>query len=270
MEHSSEQSFKSPTTKFKRIKLSDQVAEDLRRWIARDRMKPGDRLPNERALMDHYGCSKGTIREALKALEVEGLIAMLSGPNGGPEIQPASMDVVMQQLRQYLHFQTLNFKDVYELRKSLEVTLSLNVVGKLTDEHYFRLQENINVCINASKKHNREIGRSAETQFHDILCEASDNALLVFMCRFLNNLLRDLVSYRSDSLTEHEEFGEHNIESHQALLIALKAQDRQAVIQIMEEHMCCAENFMRRLDAAFQSDLLSRTGERGDGEPTSR
>lgn len=262
MDQTSEFPTKAPPSKFKRIKLSDQVAEDLRRWVARERMEPGDRLPNERALMDHYGCSKGTIREALKALEVEGLIAMLSGPNGGPEIQPASMDVVMQQLRQYLHFQTLNFKDVYELRKSLEVTLALNVVGKLTDDHYHRLEENIQVCIKANNSRDRQVGRSAETEFHDILCEASDNALLVFMCRFLNNLLRDLVSYRSESLKEHEEFGDHNIESHQALLKALRAQDRHAVIHIMEDHMCCAESFMRRLDASFQVDLLSRTNER--------
>ena len=52
-----------------RIKLSDQIAEDLRRRIARDGLGPGDRLPHERALMEHYGCSKGSIREALKALE---------------------------------------------------------------------------------------------------------------------------------------------------------------------------------------------------------
>lgn len=249
-------------SKVKRIKLSDQIAEDLRRWIARDRMRPGDRLPNERALMDHYGCSKGTIREALKALEVEGLIAMLSGPNGGPEIQPASIDVVMLQLRQYLHFETVNFKDVYELRKSLEVTLALNVVGKLTEKHYQRLEDNINTCITANKNRDRPLGRSVETEFHDILCEASDNSLLVFMCRFLNSLLRDLVNYRSESLHEHEQFGEHNIQSHQDLLKALRSQDRKAVTDIMEHHMCCAENFMRRLDASFQLDLLSRTAER--------
>lgn len=245
--------------RFKRIKLSDQVAEDLRRKIAHEKMVPGDRLPHEKALMEHYGCSKGTIREALKALEVEGLIAMQSGPNGGPEIQPASLEIVMQQLRQYLHFQTLTFKDVYELRKSLEVILALNVVGKLTEDDYRKLETNIATCVEAGKSNNRPLGRSAETEFHDILCDASDNPLLVFICRFLNSLLRDLVSYSSDSLTEHEQFGDHNISSHIELLEAFKKQDKDAVTRIMKEHMCCAEDFMCRLDAAFNSDLLSRT-----------
>ncbi len=100
--------------------------------------------------------------------------------------------------------------------------------------------------------------RRAETEFHDILCEASDNVILVFMCRFLNSMLRDLVSYRSESMREHEIFGEANIESHRQLLAAFRAEDGDAAARIMHEHMCCAESYMRRLDASFRSDLLSR------------
>lgn len=244
--------------KLARIKLSDQIAEDLRRRIARDGLHPGDRLPHERALMEHYGCSKGTMREALKALEVEGLVRMLSGPNGGPEIQSASIDIVTQQLRQYLHFQKLDFAQVYELRKSLEVILARNVIGKLTEDHLNRLDENIRLCEQASATQNRAEGRLVETEFHDILCEASDNVMLVFMCRFLNSMLRDLVSYRSDSMHEHEHFGDANIASHMALMTAFRAKDGDAAARVMHEHMCCAEGYMRRLDASFRSDLLSR------------
>ena len=129
--------------KLNRIKLSDQIAEDLRVRIARDGLQPGDRLPHERALMEYYGCSKGTMREALKALEVEGLVRMLSGPNGGPEIQSTSSDTVTQQLRQYLHFQKVDFTQVYELRRPLEVILVRDVIGRLTQAQIARLEENI-------------------------------------------------------------------------------------------------------------------------------
>ena len=245
--------------KLARIKLSDQVAEDIRRRIAREGLTPGDRLPNERALMEHYGCSKGTIREALKALEVEGMVRMLSGPNGGPEIQDASIDIATQHLRQYLHFQKLDFAHVYELRQSLEVSLARNVIGKLTEEHFRRLEENIRLCEEANAIQDRAVVRRVETEFHDILCDASDNVILVFFCRFLNSMLRDLVSYRSESMQEHEVFGEENIASHKQLLVALRAEDSDAVAEIMREHMCCAESYMRRLDASFRSDLLSRS-----------
>jgi len=241
-----------------RIKLSDQIAEGLRQWIARENLRPGDMLPNERALMERYGCSKGTIREALKALEVEGLLRMVSGPNGGPEVQAASIDVVTQQVRQYLHFQKVGFHEVYQLRRGLEVILVENIVGKLTEDQFRRLEENIRACEEASARGDWSEGRRVETEFHDILCEASDNFLLVFMCRFLNGMLRDLVKFRSDSMREHKAFGEHNIDSHKELVAALRAGDAQTAAIAMRRHMCSAEEFMARLDASFQSDLLSR------------
>lgn len=241
-----------------RIKLSDQIAEDIRRQIARESLQPGERLANERALMERYGCSKGTIREALKALEVEGLVRMVSGPNGGPEVQSSSIDIVMQQLRQYLHFQTVEFSHVYELRKVLEVVLVENVIGRLTPDHFERLEENIRMCEEANQRKARALVRGAETEFHDILCEASDNVILVFMCRFLNAMLRDLVNFRSSSMREHELFGQSNVESHKQLLVALRAQDMKQAAKVMHTHMCCAEDYMTRLDASFRSDLLSR------------
>ncbi|MDF9789466.1 UNVERIFIED_ORG: GntR family transcriptional repressor for pyruvate dehydrogenase complex [Methylobacterium sp. SuP10 SLI 274] len=241
----------------RRIKLSDQIAEDLCRRIARDRLLPGDRLPNERALMQHYSCAKGTIREALKALEVQGLVAMQSGPNGGAEIRPISTDAAAQQLRRFFHFQELDFAHVYALRRSLEVALSISVIGRLKPHDFQRLEANIAECEAANTSGQRRIGRIIEVDFHDMLCDASDNHLLVFMCRFLNSLLRDLVEFRSESLVEHEAFGSHNVASHRALVTALRAEDADAVSVEMHKHMCCAEHFMQRLDAKFREDLLS-------------
>ncbi|MFC5486555.1 FadR/GntR family transcriptional regulator [Microvirga aerilata] len=240
-----------------RAKLSDQIADDLRHWIARERLKPGDRLPNEKALIQHYGCAKGTLREALKGLEVQGLVKMQTGPNGGAEIQLVSIEAAMQQLRSYLHFQVLDFEQIYVVRRTLEVALAESVVGRLTEDQFTRLETNIHECIEARYRGDRTTGRRLEIEFHDILCESSNNPLLAFMCRFLNGLLRDLVEFRSDCYDEHEAFGQHNVGSHRELVAAFRAKDRRAVSRIMREHMCCAESFMKRLDAAFRSDLLS-------------
>ncbi|TMV60630.1 FadR family transcriptional regulator [Thioclava sp. BHET1] len=247
---------KPGTGRLARIKLSDQITEDIRRRISHEGLHPGDRLPNERALMEYYGCSKGTIREALKALEVEGLVRMVSGPNGGPEVQAASIDIVTQQLRRFLHFQKLDFSQVYELRQTLEVVLARNVTGRLTEDHLRRLAENIEICEAANIAQDRARGRAAETEFHDILCEASDNVMLIFMCRFLNSMLRDLVSYRSEAMVEHEHFGAHNVDAHRALLAAFRARDAEAAAKIMGAHMACAAGFMGKLDASFHMDRL--------------
>lgn len=244
---------------FKRRKISDMVAEDLRRWIAEENLQPGDRLPNEKSMLEHYSCSKGTIREALKSLEVQGLVKMCTGPNGGPEVCTVSPEVIMQQLRTFLHFQSLDFEQIYTLRQGLEVMLAKNVVDKLAAEHLTQLQDNIDTYERYRDQGDRISARRTELAFHDILTNVCDNPILAFICRFINGLLRDLVEYRSDQYDEHEAFGSHNIDSHRQILDAYRRQDGAAVEKIMSEHMHCAASFMQRLDAQFSKDLLSES-----------
>lgn len=72
----------TPTPR-RRQKLAELISDDIKRWIATEGMTEGDRLPNEKTLMELYGCAKGTVREALKILEVEGLVTLKTGPGGG-------------------------------------------------------------------------------------------------------------------------------------------------------------------------------------------
>ena len=165
---------KTTPTNFRRRKISDMVADDLRRWIAQENLQPGDRLPNERALLEHYNCSKGTIREALKSLEVQGLVKMVTGPNGGPEVCTVSLDVIMQQLRTFLHFQKFDFQQVYSLRQSLEVMLAKSVVGRLHEQHLTKLQSNITEYELLRAQGDRQGARRTELEFHDILTQLLD------------------------------------------------------------------------------------------------
>ena len=198
--------------------------------------------------MQHYGCAKGTIREALKALEIQGFIKMRTGPNGGAEIQPVALDRVLEQLRAFVHFQTINFRHVYDLRQSLEVRLVENIVGRITDAQFQRLEANIEECVLLQENGEYALGRRVEIGFHDILTESCDNPILVVVCRFLNDLLRDLVAMRTNQYSEHRDFGQHNICSHKNLLKALRANDRDLVLVEMTKHMCEAEAYMHRLD----------------------
>ena len=67
-------------------KRGDLVVEEIKRWIAERRLGPGDKLPKEDELQTLFGVSKGTAREALKSLEVQGLVTVSTGPAGGATI----------------------------------------------------------------------------------------------------------------------------------------------------------------------------------------
>ena len=110
--------------KRKRQKLSDVIVESVKRSIVTEALHPGDRLPTERELMEHFECSKGTAREALKALEVEGLVSTRTGPTGGAYLNEVGTEPASRALRNYLHFQHLDGEQVYQLRKVIEVELA--------------------------------------------------------------------------------------------------------------------------------------------------
>jgi GntR family transcriptional repressor for pyruvate dehydrogenase complex len=243
--------------KRKRQKLSDVIVESVKRSIVINELRPGDRLPTERELMENFQCSKGTAREALKALEVEGLVNTRTGPSGGAYLNEAGTEPASRALRNYLHFQHLDGQQAYQLRKVIEVELALSVIGRLSSDDFAALQHNIDLC---STPEDSEAGqraqRLAELEFHNLLAKACPNPLLKFMAQFLNDLLRDLVVLKKAYKPKRKQFDAANIDYHKQLLVALKAEDAPTVRQLMHEHMCDAEQHMSALEGEVTKHFL--------------
>src|SRR5260370_2091803 len=101
-------------------KRGDLVVEEIKRWIAERRLGPGDKLPKEDQLQTLFGVSKGTAREALKSLEVQGLVTMSTGPAGGPTIGEVPLQRALPPLQNYLFFPHLDAAPIYALRHLLQ------------------------------------------------------------------------------------------------------------------------------------------------------
>ena len=246
----------------KRQKLSDLIVEDVKRWIVAERKQPGDRLPNEKELIELFGYSKSTVREALKALEVRGLIAIRTGPGGGAYLQQVSVEHASEPLRNFLHFHQLDGHHIYQLRKALEPELAASVVGRLRPEQFERLERNVEMCkLSPGTEDELRAQREAELAFHTILAESCPNPVLSFMCRFLNDLLRDLVIYKK--AMEHQHFGQVNVDYHSQLLAAYRQENASEVRRLMAEHMIDAEMHMHEMEAHIGArHLLLPSGQR--------
>ncbi len=241
----------------KRPKLSDVIVEDVKRLIVTKGLQPGDKLPSEKELIDRFECSKGSVREALKALEVEGLVISKTGPGGGSYLSEAGSEPASRTLRNFLHFQKIDGAQVYQLRKVIEVELAAAAMAGLTPEHFTALEENIAFCAKTpqTEEEQRE-QRIAELEFHNILAQACPNPLLSFMGCFLNDLLRDLVVLKKAYTPERHQFGEANVDYHRQLLDAFRRRDEPAVRQLMLDHMHNAESHMVALEGEVARSFL--------------
>src|SRR5688500_15216649 len=101
-------------------KASENVAAQLVNDIVSPGLVPGDSLPAEAAMMVEYQAGRGTVREALRLLEVHGLISIKTGPNGGPIVCDVTAADLARILSLYFARMNVTFADLGDARLELE------------------------------------------------------------------------------------------------------------------------------------------------------
>lgn len=241
-------------------KRSDRIANDIKRWVLENELVEGDKLPHEKQLSEIFSCAKGTIREALKSLEVQGLISIRTGPAGGPTLIQVSQKRSNDLLRNFLQFRDIDVEQIYQLRKVIEVELAVSVVGLLPLDILNQLGTQVADCCAAPATQSRQNQhlrlREKELDFHDVLAEYCPNPLLSFHARFLNDLLRNFIEFRYDHISQYETFTHSNIHYHRELIAAYKANNVEAVREIMTAHMIDCEKHTLSLNATLTKNLM--------------
>lgn len=232
---------KPSLTRDKRVKRSDQVVDNIKRWVVQTQQQVGNKLPQEKELIEQLGVSRGTVREALAALQVQGLVAISTGPNGGATLTQASYEQCLQAVSNFLYFQPVDITMLYALRRVVEPELAANVATRLTEADLAALEALIghsHPAHGGSADWNER--READLLFHDRLAEACSSPFLALVCRLLNDVIRRVIIVRN-ALTEFDQFDEEIVDSHTELLDALRARDPMRAREVMRVHMEHAE-----------------------------
>jgi DNA-binding FadR family transcriptional regulator len=248
----------SPAHSLTRRKLSDLVVDQIKQWLMSAGIRPGDRLPQERDLMVRFDVSKGTVREALKALEVQGLVRMSTGPSGGASVSEVRYETAAGLLGNYFFFQDLSTEAIYETRRLLEPQMAASAVGHLTEEDLKRLELLIESCAREPEEvDERRRQRLDELEFHNVLARRCPNPLLSFQCRFINKLLADVVVFRKMYVPKQRRIAQENHAAHVALLEAYRREDLNGVYSVMTRHMQECTSHIADLEAFVKARFLT-------------
>lgn len=241
-----------------RRKLSDQVVDRVKFWLMSRNIGTGDRLPQEKELIELFGVSRGTMREALKALEVQGLIKITAGRSGGAMVAEVSYDTAAGLLSNYFYFQRLSAAEIYDVRQSLEPEMAASVVGRLTEADLRRLEQLIEACTNVPDiPEARRKQRLDELEFHNVLAERAPNKLHSFVCRFINKVLSDQVVFKRMYQERQLRIDRENHDAHCELLEAYRARDRERVARAMTRHMNECACHIVELEAVVETRFFS-------------
>ncbi|GHC18813.1 FadR/GntR family transcriptional regulator [Aidingimonas halophila] len=271
------------TPRHQRRKRTAVIGEAIKEYIASHGLGPGDRLPQESHLIDVLDASKGTIREALRGLESQGLIHTRTGPGGGAFITEVTDDRAMELLGNYFFFRPPTIHDIYQVRKQLEPTLVASLDGQLNDDDVQQLESVMSFYDHPPESLEEERQqRIKELEFHLLLVDHCPNPLLALMCRFPIRLLMSLTTCQRIYGQPYPELRRQGHDYQRRLIDALRQGQVDTARDIMAEHMQTAQGLMEEreamLDKAFfraetnddgpsheylaLSDLFSRSDER--------
>ena len=203
-----------------------QVAEAIKDWVVEQGLQAGDRLPGEVELIQRFGMAKGTIREAMRVLEAQGLIKTRTGPGGGSFVHEVSRQRAKALLGNYFYFKDLTIGDIYELRLKLEPELAASLAGQLPEDVLELLEKNVAEYSEPAATLDEERDQHvASLRFHAILAEQAQNPLLGFMIDFMVNLLSDLTVYRRLYSPPNIELWKQGRDHQRQLIVALRHGD---------------------------------------------
>jgi GntR family transcriptional regulator, transcriptional repressor for pyruvate dehydrogenase complex len=244
-----------------RRKRTEVIGDAVKEYIARHGLSPGDRLPQEPELIEALGASKGTIREALRGLEAQGLIQTRTGPGGGAFISKVSDDRAMEMLGNYFFFKPPTIHDIYEVRKALWPALVTSLDGILDDEAFTRLEAVTSYYDHppASLEEERT-QRIKELEFHLVLVDCCPNPLLALMCRFPIRLLMSMTVCQRIYDQPYPELRQRGYHYQRQLIDALRRRDNTEARRIVSDHMQAAQILMEAREA-----LLEKTFFKADG-----
>ena len=213
-------------------RISDAITHQIRTAILSRRLKPGDRLPNERELAERFGVSRVTVRDALRTLEASGLLEIRVGASGGPFVTAPSTRFLSEGITHMLVLSDVDPDEIAEARLILELGTVALAVDRATEGDIDELRR---LCAAgaealAAGQYDTQLSRD----FHAALAVAAHNrAIEMVTATFAGPLSMHAVREREPASLSHE----RTVAEHLELVAAIAARDRDRAREVMSAHL---------------------------------
>jgi GntR family transcriptional repressor for pyruvate dehydrogenase complex len=221
-----------------KLVLIDQIIEIIGRLIAEGALKPGDALPSERDLSEMMKVSRTSVRQALKALDVLGVLEI--NPGSRTFLNKSISKLLINPLKFMTLLHDITTLELFGTRKIIEVELAKLAAVNATETDIKKMEDALEVAkgnLNDPKKY-----VLAEMEFHDDIFKASGNRILTAIMASINNLL---LESREKSATLFSSL-EDSLKQHLKIFEAIKKKDSQEAGNAMLEHLTNVERLISK------------------------
>jgi DNA-binding FadR family transcriptional regulator len=218
-----------PISPVERNSLADQVAKKILDLVRTGNLKPGDQLPPERDLAQMLQVSRPSLREAMRGLQILGVVKTRQG--GGASISSLDAADLLGPLQFLITLNALNVNALYESRFLIDGGIARMAAERLSEADILRLDA---MVIVQEKLVTDPIGfRVSDLEFHRTIMEATGNPFLVRVSHSLYVLGMEFRRIASESPGVLKQ----SLADHKAIVAALTARNPAAAQHAMEVHM---------------------------------
>jgi GntR family transcriptional regulator, transcriptional repressor for pyruvate dehydrogenase complex len=229
--------FKSDFEAVRRDKVYEGVAKQIERLILK-RLKPGDKLPSERELAEMLAVSRSSIRDAIRSLELMGMVEPRQG--AGTIVREVSSDSLVNPLSNARKRKAELVAELLDFRKMLEPPLAARAATRVSPEEIAEMEEIL--ARQEEKLLDGDSTISEDSEFHYAVALASGNSVVLKVLDNLMDLLRDS---RERSL-QVEGRPQKSLAGHRRILAAIKRHDAEAAKVAMRRHIEDVEEIVLR------------------------
>jgi DNA-binding FadR family transcriptional regulator len=237
-------------TRIKVPKSSDVLADRLRQEILSDAYPPGASLPTERELVSATGLSRGSVREALRMLEAQGLVSTRAGRYGGTTVSQPTDDHLASHISLYAKGRSMPLRSLVDVRLALEPMVAFLAAQRRTDADLATLRA-ISARLDNSANSDVVVFLEENANWHDALAAASHNPLLGTLATSVGVLMFE-ASHLANFATA--EVRQRVCQAHRRILEAIDAGDAELARRRVERDV---QAYALALEAA----VAASTGE---------
>lgn len=208
------------------LKTSEVVALEIVRDIVANDMQPGDRLPLEAEMLVQYRVSRSSLREALRLLEVQGLIGIRPGPGAGTVVGRVLPGNLARTLTLHLHMLGANYDELLEAWVESEPLLAR--LAALNPD-----REKVKAALSPFLDESHSWAVREGLQFHDIVSELAENQVLSLALRSIGFIVTEQVL----TSAERGELEQQIVHDHREVAEAIIAGDADLAANRMREHI---------------------------------
>ncbi len=226
-------------------RLYEEIVEQIKQLITNGRLKPGDRLLAERELAEQFQVSRASVREAIRTLEMLGVIDIR--PGEGTFVRSSGGDDIIRPLAMFLAVERISLLDMFEMRRIFETATAGLAAERASLEEIEQISsalENMRERLNVQDP---EKGEEFDAAFHYAVAEATHNSLLTKLFKTVSEEFAQANSVaRRQLYHDNIQNAQRIIDQHSEILEAIRSRSSQAASDAMLRHLIFAENELRK------------------------